>query len=162
MLNELLKLKERSENIENYRSYGIIILKSGESIEIGCLLRSIRDIWGTYKKSKYNEECRMEIEAKGTIVTNGVVTIDLEEISTIVDLYAEEKIERIKGEKNRKKTVSFDKIIEELNNKEIEKFMEIDTNIDQILEEENDYEDSEVEIEYDGEDYEEEEDDEEE
>ena len=124
MIDALIGLKRKIIEIETYKSYGIAILKNGEKIEIGCLFRYFRDIWETLNRGEFDEDAQKIMSNNGTVISNGIISIDVMDISAMIDLSAENEIEerREKFEKGikEKKFVDIDSAIFQLTRKNME------------------------------------------
>ena len=100
MIEALMALKNKMIEIEVKNSYGIAILKNGRKVEISCLFRWFMNLWIIASRGDFDEEAQ-RLFSDGTVFSNGVVALDITDISAMIDVSAEHDMEeRREKEKN--------------------------------------------------------------
>jgi hypothetical protein len=90
--NDILEYVDKimeKENIEIYkRSRGTIIMKNGFIFQVGQMFNFFRDSWFAYTKAELEIDDDKRFEylkmVNGGVITNGLATIDLAEVSAMM------------------------------------------------------------------------------
>ena len=111
MIEALKSLKKKMHELDVLKSKGVIILRNGESIELDSMFSFINDLWILWNKKELDEEEQDKLFTAGSIISIKNVTIDLDDISTMI------KFEEKPRKQRSKRGVSIDKSIEFLKRK---------------------------------------------